>query len=105
MMAMAEAAPPTKKSKTGAAVYGTKFNPLWSKEYPFVSRGHDDPVYSFYCNVCKRDVSCHHQGIADIKRHEKCESHSGAASILASTSTLSSLGFVPIGSDVSTQVI
>ena len=31
--------------------------------------------YSFYCKVCQRDISCHHQGIADLKRHEKTSSH------------------------------
>ena len=50
--------------------------------------------------VCRRDVSCRHQGVADIKRHEKSVSHSNQASGLASTSKLSSMGFLPVGSTV-----
>ena len=45
--------PPSKRAKTGAATYGTKFKPEWSKNLPFVSKSHADPVYSFYCCVCR----------------------------------------------------
>ena len=99
-----DAPPAAKKCKTGAAAYGTKYKPVWRKNFPFVSRGHKDTVYSFYCSVCERDVSCSHQGVADIKRHEKCESHHNMVSMVASNSTLSSMGVVPIGSNVSIQV-
>jgi len=57
-------APPPKKVKacTGVATYSTKYNPGWQTDFPFVSCGHHD-AYSFYCNVCKKDVSCWHQGV------------------------------------------
>ena len=103
-MAEATDPPPSKRSKTGAALYGTKFNPDWSRQFPFVSKGREDPVYSFYCNVCRKDVSCRHQGVSDIKRHEKCVSHSSLSTTLASTARLSSMGFSPVGSAVDTQV-
>ena len=54
--------PPFKQAKNGAAMYGTKFRPELS---PYVSRGHNDPVYSFYCSVCRREISCRHLGVAD----------------------------------------
>lgn len=100
-----EDAPSPKRSKVaGAAIYGTKFNSEWTAHFPFISNGHQDPVYSFYCGVCQKDVSCHHQGIADVRRHVKSSSHSCNASIVRTNRSLTSMGFVPVGSAIDTQV-
>lgn len=95
--------PPSPK-RSRAATYGTKFNLEWNAHFPFISNGHQDPVYSFYCGVCQKDVSCRHQGIADVKRHVKSSSHSCNASIVRTNSSLTSMGFVPVGSAIDTQV-
>ena len=65
--------PPSSKRfrLSGAATYGIKFNSEWTAQYPFISKGHQDPVYSFYCQVCQKNFSCRHQGIADVRRHSK----------------------------------
>lgn len=100
-----EAPPSPKRSRVaGAATYGTRFNSEWAHQFPFLSKGKVDPVYSFYCSVCKKDVSCRHQGIADVKRHERSNSHTSNAKVLRTNSSLTSMGFVPVGSAIDTQV-
>ena len=65
-----DATPPrSKKAKvalSGAARYSTKFNADWRSEFPFVSSASDGSEFSFYCKVCTKDFSCHHQGKADM---------------------------------------
>jgi len=100
-----ESPPSPKRSRlSGAASYGTKFTSEWTGLFPFISKGQKDPVYSFYCRVCQKDVSCRHQGIADVRRHAKSGSHTSIASIARSNSSLTSMGFVPVGSAIDTQV-
>ena len=97
--------PSPKRTKlAGAATYGTKFKLEWMGEFPFIAEGHQDPVYSFYCQVCKKDVSCRHQGIADVRRHERSKSHSDNVSAAEGSSRLTSMGFVPVGSAIDKQV-
>jgi len=43
----------------------TKFQFEWSKKYPFVTPSAHS-LSSFHCGVCKRDISCAHQGKRDI---------------------------------------
>ena len=66
------ASPPSpKRTKLGGAeTCGTKFKLEWMDEFPFITKGRRDSVYSFYW-VCKKDVSCPHKGIADVRRHER----------------------------------
>lgn len=101
---MATNAPLQKKLKasTGAATYKTKFNPSWQAEFPFVSRS--DSIYSFHCNVCRKDVSCSHQGVNDLKRHEKSLAHQNCISATKSNSRLETMGFVPHGGSLDSQV-
>ena len=61
------------KASTGVATYKTKFNPSWQAKFLFVSRS--DSIYSFHWNVCRKDVSCSHEGINDLKGHEKSLAH------------------------------
>jgi len=103
---MASELPPSPKRTrlAGAATYGTKFKEDWMNEFSFVIKGHQDPVYSFHCKVCQKDVSCRHQGIADIRRHEKSKGHSDNVAAVLSTSRLSTMRFVSVGSAVDKQV-
>ena len=99
--------PPKEKrprAMCGAAVYGTKYNCDWESNFPFISRGKHDKTYSFYCKVCHKDVSCRHQGISDVKRHEKSSNHVTSVKSLEGSSRLDSMGFVPLRSAISTQV-
>ena len=94
-------APKKPKSLSGAAKYGSKFNPEWQSEYPFASPGHIDKVYSFFCSVCMKDVSCSHQGVTDLKRHEKSAGHT---SKVQGSSRLDRMGFIPVGGALNSQV-
>ena len=95
----------SKRSKlAGAATYGSKFNPDWTRMYPCVSRGHQDNTYSFYCSICEKDVSCHHQGLADVKRHCVNATHIKLAKAKEGTRGLMGMGFVPTGTAVEDQV-
>ena len=69
-----------------------------------MSKGKQDSIYSFHCSVCQKDVSCRHQGIADIKRHERSTTHAGNAKVVRANMQLNSMGIVPIGSAIDTQV-
>ena len=103
---MAGGSPPFKRSKlAGAATYGTKFKPEWKAEFSFLTEGHLDPVYNFYCKICQKDISCRHQGIADVRRHEKSRSHADNVSAVQNSSNLTNLGFVPVGSAIDKQVL
>lgn len=57
--------PVSKAKLSGAHKYETKFNPEWSKKWPFIVVVPDDP-YRARCTVCSRNLSVCHQGIADI---------------------------------------
>ena len=96
--------PKKPKSLCGAAAYGTKYNKDWESKFPFISRGKIDSVYSFYCKVCQKDISCRHQGVSDVKRHEQCRSHISLLKSMESNSRLDKMGFVPVGSAIDTQV-
>ena len=97
--------PPPKKRKAGkgAATYWTKYNPQWQEEFPFVSKCQNDQ-YNFHCSVCQKDVSCRHQGVSDLKRHEKLASHQKMTLATKSSARLDTMGFVPVGSVLDTQV-
>ena len=56
------------KKSEGSAKYECKFNLLWTKTYPFLQPAKDD-VYSFYCTVCAKKVSCKHQATGDVRYH------------------------------------
>ena len=64
---------PKKRKLSGAFQYKTKFNKEWQKSWP-VSPVPGDP-HSFKCNVCTKNLSCGHQGVADIKDHCATKSH------------------------------
>ena len=83
-------------SIAGAATYRTKFKETWKNEFPFVTEGQQDPVYSFHCKICQKDISCRHHWIADVRRHERSKSHIDNVAAVKTTSCLKSLGFVTV---------
>lgn len=76
------------KKFKGASTYKTKYNKEWEKTYPFIRPVHDDP-HSFRCSVCMKNLSCAHQGIADVKSHSKAASHQKISKNMASQPKLS----------------
>ena len=76
----------------GASKYGSRYQPKWEQEFPFIKCGIQDSVYSFYCKVWQRDISCRHQGIADLKRHEKTSSHAIRVRSMQGSSKLNEMG-------------
>jgi len=56
-----------KKRIPGAAGYNCVYKKAWKKEWSFITAVNDP--HSFHCAVCSRDVSCKHQGRADVERH------------------------------------
>ena len=57
----------------GAATYKVKFKLEWEESYPICSVPGN--VYKFHCIPCGRNVSCHHQGLGDVRRHCKSDFH------------------------------
>ena len=84
--------PRSKRAKTGASRYKCKFNEAWQLDFPFVLRGQEDTVYSFYCKVCQKDIARHHQGIGDLKQHEKSSGHSSKVKSMQGSSRLDEMG-------------
>ena len=48
----------TKGNYSGAAIYKTKFQSCWTKEWPFIERVPDDQ-YAFRCTICHRMFHVH----------------------------------------------
>lgn len=51
-----------------------------------------------------KDVSCRHQGVADLKRHEKSAGHASKVQAVQSSSRLERMGFIPVSSALDSQV-
>lgn len=75
------------KKFRGAALYNSKFQSSWLKTWPFVQPVKNDP-HVFYCTVCRKSVSCKHQGERDIVRHAETAQHRKNAKALESTSRI-----------------
>lgn len=61
------------KALSGAAVYRCNFKAEWTAEWPFISIGSTPSC--FWCSMCRREISCAHQGKSDVKRHLKSKVH------------------------------
>ena len=59
---------PSKKVKTGAGTYQTRFSMDWTRTQPFI-REVKNNLYKFMCSICNRQVSCGHMGRCDVERH------------------------------------
>ena len=64
---------------SGAAIYKTKYQRAWQRQWPFIAPVDRDP-HSFHCKVCLKNVSCGHQGERDIIRHTN--SHALSVSLM-----------------------
>lgn len=73
------------KKFRGAALYNSKFQSSWLKSWPFVQPVKNDP-HAFHCIVCRKSISCKHQGERDIVRHAATTQHQKNAKALESTS-------------------
>jgi hypothetical protein len=91
---------PSKRAKTGAGTYQTKFKVEWKKSWPFIQEVKNDP-YKFLCTLCNRQVSCGHMGKTDVERHIGKAMHKSNAKSMKSQSTLN---FQPVSSTISEKV-
>ena len=82
------AANSSSKKYGGAAIYSTKYNKSWQEKWPFAAAVKENPC-AFHCTVCKKNVSCGHQGEADIVRHSETQQHQRNAKALSTNSKLS----------------
>ena len=76
------------KKYAGAALYHTKYNKSWQQKWPFAAPVKENPS-AFHCTVCNKNVSCGHQGEADVVRHSETQQHQKNARSLSSNSKLS----------------
>ena len=63
----------TGKKTKGVGKYDCTFKKDWTKEWSFITAANDP--HSFHCVICTRDVSCKHQGRADVERHINKDIH------------------------------
>ena len=61
------------KAKADAAKYHCKLKPEWTTVWPFIKKG--TTPSTFWCDICRSQVSCSHQGKADVARHIASTSH------------------------------
>ena len=60
---------------------------VWKQKWPFVAHVHQDP-YNFFCTLCKKAMSCGHQGEADVIRHTRSVQHQKSIQAMKSTKKL-----------------
>ena len=88
---------PSKKAKTGAGTYRTKFSMDWTRTWPFIQEVKNN-AYKFLCTICNRQASCGHMGRCDVERPiSKAMHKSNAKSQLALT-------FQPVSSSIPDKV-
>ena len=58
---------------SGAATYKSIFKNSWTDIYPI--KAVEGNPYQFFCIPCARKLSCHHQGLADVRNHCGREKH------------------------------
>jgi len=78
-----------KRARTGAAKYSTKFSSAWSTEWPFIKPG--TTQHHFWCDICRRELECGHQGRADVQRHIISDGHKKPQKSLESSQRIHSL--------------
>ena len=74
------------RAKADAAKYHCQFKPEWTTVWPFIKKG--TTPSTFWCDICRSQVSCSHQGKADVARHVASTSHERAAKAVQSSGTL-----------------
>ena len=61
--------------------------------------------FSFFCTVCKKKISCKHQGELDVKRHVASTSHDKFAKRLETQTQLKSLCHDAVATRLAINVI
>lgn len=77
-----------RKKLGGAHSYKCSFKEEWMDQYP-ISRSDGNP-HAFYCIPCKKNVSCSHQGLADVTKHCKGTTHVAFEKAIKNTRSMSS---------------
>ena len=62
-----------KKKFTGSKMYKVSFKNEWKTSYTITEVKHDK--YKFDCLPCGKNLTCHHQGLKDVKVHCNKPSH------------------------------
>ena len=79
---------------SGAATYKSTFKNSWTDIYPI--KAVEGKPYQFFCIPCASKLSCHHQGLVDVRNHCGREKHKINVQSLKNqprvTSTFSSSG-------------
>ena len=86
---------PLRKLK-GAATYKSKYKEEWSSLYPVGPANGNE--YAFYCIPCKKNISCSHQGLGDVKQHIQGKGHQKMASLIKENRKIT---FQPASSSIS----
>lgn len=55
--------------------FSCKFKPEWVEKYNNEVKRIPTNMYSFFCVICDKAVSCEHMGEADVSRHTQSASH------------------------------
>ena len=58
----------TIEEKAKKRLHKSKYQVCWRTKRPCVAPAKGNP-HAFHCNVCRKDVSCGHQGEKDVTRH------------------------------------
>ncbi|XP_022704978.1 uncharacterized protein LOC111269562 isoform X2 [Varroa jacobsoni] len=55
--------------------YRSTFKPEWTLKWPYIVRSASGDPHVFFCEICKKTVSCAHQGLRDVTRHLESSGH------------------------------
>lgn len=97
--------PPSKRKKlssirkwSGATIYKSQYQTTWQRKWPFLLPVKDNPN-SCHCSICKKHISCAHQGERDVLRHIETASHQKNARAIQNIQPLS------LGDSTSVQLL
>lgn len=66
---------------TGSFKYKIRYQNEWTIEWPFIRSAPGKDSF-FTCTVCRKEVSCAHQGKKDVERHIQSSTHGKLAAAL-----------------------
>ena len=55
------------QKRKGAGTYKVAYKAEWAKEFPI--RAVSNFKHKFHCIPCGKNITCHHQGLGDVKKH------------------------------------
>ena len=91
---------PVERSKSGAARYLTIFQTEWSKEWSFIKKGSSN--HYFWCDICRVERCCGHQGRTDVERHISSDGHAKKTKDIRTNQQLKS--FFPSAPSVNSMI-